>query len=141
MKRLISCGFMLLSLALATSARAAAPQAYSKYEQETINEVLKDQKTTIDPAPEGKIVEGIDIVPLEVFEQRDPLPGFVNIFHTTTRKYVIARQVLQSADAPYEQAVVDETARNLRTNAQLSIVICLPVAGSAPGRVRLLVIT
>jgi hypothetical protein len=141
MKRLISSGFITMSLALASGAQAAGPQAYSKYEQETIDEVLRDQRTKLDAAPEGKIVEGLDIVPLEVFEQRDPLPGFVNIFHTTTRKYVIARQVLQDVDAPYDQALVDETARNLRTNAQLSIVLCLAVVGSAPDRVRLLVIT
>ncbi|MEO7112405.1 MAG: hypothetical protein ABI183_18310, partial [Polyangiaceae bacterium] len=141
MNRRISSGFIALLVTVGHDALAANPPKYSKYEQETIDEVVRDKKLKIDIAPTGKLVEGIDIVPLEVIEQRDPVPGFVNIFHATTKKYVIERQVLQSAGAAWDQALVDETARNLRSNAQLSVVICLPVQGSAPGRVRLLVIT
>lgn len=140
MKRLISGCFMMIAMSLTTSARADK-QAYSKYEQETIDEVLKDQKAHVDPAAKGKVVEAIDVVPLEVFEKRDPVPGFVNIFHATSKKYVIDRQVLLRPGQPYDQEIADESARNLRSNAQLSLVIVLPIVGSRPDRVRLLVIT
>jgi hypothetical protein len=142
MKRLlISSGFVALALLLDHAALAAGPQKYSKYEQETIDEVVRDRKVKLDAAPEGKLVEGIDIVRLEVIEQRDPVPNFVNVFHATSKDYVIRRQILQDSGAPWEQSLVDETARNLRSNAQLSVVICVPVQGSSPDRVRLLVIT
>ena len=42
---------------------------------------------------------------------------------------------------PYKKVLADETARNLRTLPQLSLVLTLPIRGSTPDRVRLLVIT
>ena len=45
---------------------------YSPYELETIAEVLASLHATVDPEPEGKTIEGIDVVPLEVFEQARP---------------------------------------------------------------------
>lgn len=141
MKSLVFCGIVSGIVAFATISAAAEPQTYSAYEQQTIDEVVENRSLVIDRAPEGKIVEGIDIVPLEVFEKRDPIPGFVNVFHVTSKAYVIERQVLQRPGEPYNQATVDETARNLRNLAQLSLVLCVPVRGSRPDRVRLVVIT
>ena len=141
MKRLVFGSISLCGVLLATSSSAADPSKYSPYERETIESTLRDRNLHIDAAPEGKTVEGIDVVPLEVFEKRDPVPGFVNVFHATSRRYIIERQVLQPVGEPYSQALVDETARNLRNLAQLSLVLCIPVQGSAPDRVRLVVIT
>jgi len=31
----------------------------------------------VDPHPQGKILEGVDIVTLDVFEKRDPFPSFM----------------------------------------------------------------
>ena len=91
------------------------------------------------------MLEGIEVVSLDVFEKRDPLPAFLtpiaNWFHATTRRYVIEREVLQVPGQRWSQALVDETARNLRGLPQLSLVLTVPLRGSAPGRVRLLVIT
>ncbi|HEX7666479.1 MAG TPA: hypothetical protein VF407_18260, partial [Polyangiaceae bacterium] len=143
-KCLIFGSIMSLALGCASIALAQnepAKKKLSKYEQQTIDEVIANRELTIDPAPQGKIVEGIDIVPLEVFEKRDPIPGFVNVFHATSKEYVIRRQVLQEAGKPYDQALVDDTARNLRNLAQISLVLCVPVVGSAPGKIRLVVIT
>jgi len=91
------------------------------------------------------IVEGVDVITLDVFEDRDPLPAIVtpiaNWFHRTSRRYVIEREVLLAPGERWQQALVDETARNLRGLDQLSLVLCVPLRGSAPGRVRLLVVT
>jgi hypothetical protein len=54
---------------------------------------------------------------------------------------VIEREVLLAVGKPYSQALADETARNLRDIIQLSLVIVVPVHGSAPNKVRVLVIT
>jgi hypothetical protein len=91
--------------------------------------------------PEGKTLEGIEVRTLEVFEKRDPVPGFVNVFHATTRHHVVTREVLLEIGKPWQRALVEETARNLRALLQLSLVLCIPLRGSTPDKVKLLVIT
>jgi hypothetical protein len=118
--------------------------AYSPYEVETIQEVLAGRHEVKDPSPEGKTVESIDIVPLDVFERRDLLPTWLNVFHVTTRQNVVRREVLLREGAPYTQALADDTIRNLRrvpVVPQLSAVLVVPTMGSDPGKVRVLVIT
>jgi hypothetical protein len=118
--------------------------AYSAYERQTIKDALAFLHATEDPAPEGKTIEGIDILTLEVFERRDLVPGvltFFNIFHATTRRYVIEREILLRRNRPYRQALVDDTIRNLRALQQLSLVLTLSTQGTTSDKVRLVVIT
>lgn len=125
--------------------RAAAVD-YSAYEKESIRQALAEVSGRIDESPEGKIIERIEILPREVLEERD-LPGFLswlqflNALHGTTRRYVIDQEVLTSPGKPYRQRAIDETQRNLRDLRPLSLVLILPVEGSQPDRVRLIVIT
>jgi hypothetical protein len=86
-------------------------------------------------------VEAIDVVTLEVIEPRDPAPSFLNVLHHTTRTSVIEREVLMTRGDRYRQTLCDETARNLRQLAQLSLVICTAAVGSSSDRVRVVVIT
>ncbi len=122
----------------------AAPEsrtgAYSAYERATIERVLARRGGALDPEPEGKVLEGVDVEVLEVIEDRDPAPGILNVLHARSRDYVIRREVLLRPGEAYRKVIVDETARNLRRLPPLSVVVCVPTAGSAPGRVRLLVI-
>jgi len=130
-------------------ASAAPPPAqrlnvYSTYEQETIDEVLGAQHLVQDAAPEGKTVERIDVVPLPPFEKRDVLPRWLNVFHVTTREHIDRDEVLLREGGRYEQALVDDTIRNLRRLPgvpQLSAVIVVAARGSAPDRVVVVVIT
>ncbi len=130
--------------------------SYSAYEQESLDAALAQLGTTIESHPEGKIYEGPEIVTLEVLEERDPLDGWgidrfdgsklslntiFNALHTTSKHYVVEREVLLESGRLYEQALADQTARNLRGLAQLSLVIVVPIRGSAADRVRLLIIT
>lgn len=128
---------------------AAAPPSVkarlSGYERTALDNALARVKGEVDPSPAGKIIESIVTVPFEVFEKRDFIPevflGFVNWFHVTSKPYVIEREVLLAPGQRYDQAFVDETARNLRNTRQVSLVLVTPVVGSAPDRVKLLVIT
>ena len=128
---------------------AAAPPSVkarlSGYERTALDNALARVKGVVDPSPAGKIIESIVTVPFEVFEKRDFIPevflGFVNWFHVTSKPYVIEREVLLAPGQRYDQAFVDETARNLRNTRQVSLVLVTPVVGSAPDRVKLLVIT
>lgn len=158
---LVRPGTILLALAflLASSSRVAVAQqptsratGYSKYEKETIKNALERLDLKIDPTAEGKTIERIDVVRLEVLEQRDPIPDEVlgvktrkllNSLHYTSRDYVIRREVLLDVGEPYSQVMADETARNMRARMplQVSLVLIVPVTGSAPDKVGLLVIS
>jgi len=117
---------------------------YSPYEEETIEDVLQRLNLSRDSSPEGKLVERVDVVPLDVFEQRDKLPTWLNVFHVTTRKGVIRGEALLHEGERYQQALADDTIRNLRRYPgvpQLSLVLVVAAKGSAPDRVIVVVIT
>ncbi len=115
----------------------------TSYEQRTLAECAARLGVSpeLDPAPEGKRIERIDIVVLDVFDEHDPVPDFFNVFHAMSRKVVIGNELLFHEGERYVGARVEESARNLRTlEQQLSLVLAVPLQGSAPGRVRVLVI-
>jgi hypothetical protein len=138
---------VVLALAAVRNAFAQAPppaeraQLYSVYERETIDEVLAGLHAVRDLNPEGKTIEHIDVVPLDVFEPRDPVPLWFNVFHATTRRTVIHREMLLREGQPYQQTLIDETIRNLRRLPELSLVLVVTTAGSRPDRVGVVVIT
>ncbi len=142
---------------VATAAGEPAPtlraDVYSPYERGAIDAALADEHETLDASPEGKLLEGIDIVTLDVIDPRDPAPTLtlggkvyspanaVNALHVTTKHYVVDREILLRPGEKYKAVSVEESVRNLRMLPQLSLVIAVPVRGSEPGSVRLLVIT
>jgi hypothetical protein len=120
---------------------AQRAQVYSAYEQQTIDEVLHALRAQRDPNPEGKTVEDVVVVPLEVFEPRDPVPQWLNVFHVTTRKAVIRRELLLHVGDKYAQVLVDDTLRNIRRLPELSLVLVLTATGTTPDRIRVVVVT
>ncbi len=132
---------------LATEARAeegaanvAPARTLSAYEKQTIDEILAERGLVLESEPEGKLIEGVTLVRLEVFDEHDPIPDFLNVFHVTTLERVLRRELLFRSGEVYDLRRIDETARNLRTLRQLSLVLIVPVRGSSEGRVRVLVI-
>jgi len=113
---------------------------YSTYERETIERTLGRHSLDTDPAPEGKTIESVAIEVLDVIEDRDPLPGFLNGLHCTTRQHAIRRDLLFRAGQRYEKIIIDETERNLRALRQQSLVVIVPVRGTKPDTVRVLVL-
>jgi hypothetical protein len=122
---------------------AERANVYSPYEQETIDLVLASLHAARDPEPEGKIIERTDEVPIDVFEPRDLIPAvtLLNVFHVTTRRSVIRREMLIHEGERYVQTLVDETVRNLRALPQLSLVIVVATKGTSPDRVGVVIIT
>lgn len=121
---------------------------YSPYEREAIKNALAALHLEPEPSAEGKVIERIETVRLEVFEKRDPIPDtlglrkFANSLHVTSKDFVIRREMLLHEGDRYMQVVIDETARNMRSRmTQVSVVIIVPVKGSSPDKVGLLVIT
>ncbi len=120
---------------------AERAQVYSRYETETIDHVLSSLHATVDPNPEGKTIERIDVVRLEVFEQSDAVPLWLNVVHATTRASIIRGEMLVKEGGRYRQVLCDDTLRNLRHLIQLSVVLIVAATGSDDGLVRLVVIT
>lgn len=125
---------------------------YSAYEKETIRRALAASKLTLDPAPEGKIIDHIDTMRFDVFEDRDPIPEkfigiparkILNSLHYTSRDYVIRREMLIHEGEEYVQVLVDETARNMRARMplQVSVVVIVPIKTEDPDKVSILIIT
>jgi hypothetical protein len=123
----------------------AAPMSltsgYSPYEIQAIHDAEQRFGAHVDPSPEGKTIERVDFVRLDPIDPHDPAPPVLDIVHTTTRAFVLRRELLVADGELWRQVLVDESARNLRALPQLSLVLCVPMQGSLPGRVRLVVIT
>jgi len=138
------CALLLVGTSRADDEMPPAAErahVYSPYELETIEEVLRASHGSRDSSPEGKLVERIEVVPLDVFEPRDPIPTWVNVLHFTSRREVIRRELLLEEGQPYRQLLVDDTIRNLRRLVQLSVVLVVATKGTAPDRVAVTVIT
>ena len=114
---------------------------YSPYEQATIDDTLASLGFVRAEAPEGKVVESVRTVRLEVIEERDPAPRFLNVLHALTRGHVVERELLFRPGDVYRQTLADETQRKLASIPQLSLVLVVAAEGSTSDRVRLVVIT
>jgi hypothetical protein len=148
---------LLLALALpaAVAAQAAPAESHappphepetrkfqlSSYEQATVEAALSATGLVEDPRPEGKTVEDVEPVRLAVIEERDPAPRFLNVFHVVSRSHVVERELLLHPGEPFRQTLADESQRNLAALPQLSLVLVVAARGSAPDRVRVVVIT
>ena len=145
-----SLAALVLAALASVPARARADQpeseafGYSAYERETIDMVLKKLHGTLDPHPDGKIIEQIVTERLEVFEPRDFLPKpllFVNALHATSRDRVIRREILEHVGQRFSRIAMEETARNLRQLTTISLVLIFAMRGSDDDHVRVVVVT
>ncbi|HLV20433.1 MAG TPA: hypothetical protein VKZ49_06120, partial [Polyangiaceae bacterium] len=59
-----------------------------------MEDVLAELDARLAEAPAGKRIERVDVVALDVFEDRDPAPKLLNVLHVTTRERVIRRELL-----------------------------------------------
>jgi hypothetical protein len=139
----------------ARPARAQAQRPLSRLEQESVDEALKDLGLVPEPRPAGKTIGNVYVVNKDVFSPRDWYFQLLNIFHRTTREGVLRRELLFKPGQPYNQALIEETTRNLQTPASLvlatgqpvpqpelsSVVAIVPIAARAPGTVDILVVT
>lgn len=128
-----------------TPAAAAEPTSltgsYSEYEAAAIRSAEARLGARLEPKPEGKTIERLDFVRLDPIDLRDPLPSALNGIHVTSREHAIRPNLFIVEGQRWRGVLVDESARRLRPLSQLSLVVCVPMIGSAPDRVRLVVIT
>lgn len=129
------------SRARAEDGPTSAATEYSPLERRVIGRAVDAHHGVIDSAPEGKVVESVEYERLDVFGPDDPIPDGLNVLHTVTRERILERELLVRPGEQWHQVLVDETSRNLRKLPQISIALAVPMRGSAPGKVKLLVIT
>ena len=139
---------VLLALALQAPAAPSPPTApetraflYSAYEEDTIASALDRLGLVRDPDAEGKRVESVHVLRLEVIEERDPAPRFLNVFHVVTRESVVLSEVLVRPGDEFRRTFADETRRKLSALPQLSLVLVVTARGSADGLTRVVVVT
>jgi hypothetical protein len=138
----LSFSVLLFSSLMAYASGATAQDGrYSTLERSVIAQRLAERQLVFEPEPENKLIEEIQIVTMDVFDERDPVPDLVDVLHTKTREHVIRRELLFGEGERFRASLADESARNLRGLVQLSIVLIVPARGSTPDRVRVLVIT
>ena len=132
--------------------KASAPIPLDQYEDAYVRARVLRQGLELEPNPEGKLIEDILVETDEVFDKADQgrfakvplvgvLPKYANYLHATTRRYVIARELLFSVGEPYRRLLIAETERNLRALAILALGRIAACKGSAPNTVRVLVAT
>lgn len=135
-----------------SSPRPVAAVPLDKYEDAYLRVRVARHGLTLEPNPEGKLIEDIIVETEEVFDQADQgkfskipivgvLPKYSNYLHATTRRYIVARELLFAVGEPYRKALIAETERNLRALAILAIGRIAACKGSAPNTVRVVVAT
>jgi hypothetical protein len=144
-------GAMLFALLLAPAvARADSYAQLGVLERAAVDAAIAQRGLAIEPAPDGKIVGGIHVLNLDVFQPDDGgLLEWFNHFHRTTREESIRRESLLLPGMAYDTALVDETMRNLRNHTLYSasdppltsIVAIVPVQTAAPGTVDVFIVT
>jgi len=108
---------------------------------------LRRRHLVIDADPAGKQVGEIQVVTMPVFGDEEKIFRWANIFHVSSKEYVIAREVLLTPGQPWSQDKADETLRKLRDPLFTSAVVVVPVvparggADAGSGTVDVLVVT
>jgi hypothetical protein len=111
----------------------------SELEERSVTRVLGAEPDR-DDAPDGKRIESVDVARLSVFDDDDPVPDLLNIFHAQTREHAIRRELLFRPGERYDAERVQETLRNLQSLPQFGVVVIVALHGSRPDRVRVVVI-
>jgi hypothetical protein len=156
LRRVALAAVAFLTVALgAPVARAQSERPLSRLEQESVDEALAALGLAIDPHPTGKTIGAVYVVNQDVFSRRDWYFQLLNIFHRTTRDYILRRELLFKEGRPYDQALVEESMRNLQSPPSVtlatgvplsppelsSVVAIVPVAARTPGKVDVLAVT
>ncbi len=132
---------LCLAMCIPSIALAGDYERLGRLEKEAVDLALRREGMTLDPDPDGKIVGRIRVVNLEVFLDGDGSLTWFNRFHFTTDAEIVTREVLLRPGTIWNQALVDETRRNLIDPFLSNVVVLLPLVSEQPGQVDLIVVT
>ena len=142
MRRLL-LALPLLAVSISARAQQFLPplDIHQRYEEQLIEDTLHGLGLEPDPKPLGKTIESIIVVPHDVFlHQFDPVPTFFNIFHSTTRPYIIRQELLFKEGDIIGPDTLAESERNLRGFFVLSVARIVTARSTTPGKVVIVVV-
>lgn len=129
-----------LLLLIVLLAPVAHSDPKSEFEEDVVNEVFAQRKLVPDDAAYGKWVESVEVVVLDVFDERDPVPKLFNVLHVSSRDYVVKRELSFGQGEVLTPQQVDDSLANLRNTGKFSLVLIEEAKGSYPDRIRVVVI-
>ncbi len=135
---------LIASLVVLLTANASANdyESLGQFERQEVDVVLAAKGLKVAKAPAGKKIGKIIVVNREVFTEADgAFLQWFNVFHRTTREYVIDREVLLRPGMKWDRDLLDESVRRLRNPLWSNMVAILPVESGEKGTVDLLVVT
>ncbi len=142
--RLRAASVLLLLASLLTTAPALRAQTTAAgstpYEDALLARALAATGLTPDPAPAGKVIDRVELYREDVIAEADPYPLLLAAVHAKSADALVRQELLIGPGEVWDQARVEETARNLRSLFVLGVVRAQACAGEA-GRVVLLVAT
>lgn len=103
------------------------------YEDRLVAWALERSGRELEPSPQGRVVEAVEVIVDDVFAPSDPYPTALNVFHVRTLDSVVRREVLLAAGQPFDAALAQETERNLRKRFFLAVAKVVPARGSSGG--------
>lgn len=112
-----------------------------RYEAEALARALARTGLRLDETPLGKRVAAVHVVNLDVFGPGDGLLRWLNVFHVTSQRFSVAREVLIQPGDPWNQDLVDETIRKLKDPVFTTLAVVVPVVSETHGAVDVLVVT
>lgn len=134
-------GLLCAAIVLFSAPAAAERPPPSSYEGRALDRALDHLGLEIDPAPEGKVLDRIWVVNLDVFSPDDDFLQVFNVFHRTTRWRAIEREVILRPGEVWDEQEIALTERKLRNPIFTSLVVISAIKSARPGRVDLLVAT
>lgn len=120
---------------------ASAQEVLEVYEDGRLDVAMTEAGVQLDHEPEGKRIAFIRVLRHDVFVPEEPWPVWPNMLHTRTNETVVRRECLFEVGQIFNQALLDETERNLRGMTIFSLVRIVPVKASKPGEVGIFVHT
>ena len=142
MRRLL-LALPLLAISVTARAQEFLPplDIHQRYEEQLIADTLHGLGLEPDPNPLGKSIESIIVVPHDVFLSKfDPVPPFFNIFHVTTKPYIIRQELLFKEGDVVGPDTLAESERNLRGFFVLSVARIVTAKSATPGKVVVVVV-
>ena len=113
------------------------------YEDSLIGAAMAERWRERDPAPEGKRVGTILVLPHDVILPTDVAAQLqlFNVLHSTTRARIVRQELLFSEGDAWSADRVAESSRNLRRNLFVALARITPMRSPRPGEVDVLVTT
>ncbi len=122
-------------------AHADPRDALGSYERASLDEALATQGLAIELAPEGKRVEHIRVINLDVFAPQDGFLTWFNVLHYTTRVEAVEREVLLRPGQVWDEEAIRDSVRRLRDPNFTTLAVIVPVENPRAGYIDLFVVT